>query len=75
MDTPFSFPWDLWDRLPSEVHAYIRGLQGRLVTLEAMVQTCQAQVQTLQEQLRQTSRHSSRPPSSDSPQAQRPKRP
>ena len=61
-------PQASWDQTPPEVQAYIRALEARVVTLEAMVQA-------LQEQLNQTSRNSSRPPSSDPPQHQRSSRP
>ena len=75
MDTHPSLPPELWERTPPEVQAYIRALEARIVTFEAVVQTLQAQVRTLQEQLHQTSRNSSRPPSSDPPQSPRPRRP
>lgn len=75
MDTPPSLPPELWERTPPEVQAYIWTLEARIVTFEAMVQTLQEQVRTLQEQLNQTSRNSSRPPSSDPPQSHRPRRP
>ena len=75
MDTLPSLPPELWERTPPEVQAYIRALEARIVPLEAIVHTLQEQVRTLQEQLNQTSRNSSRPPSSDSPQSQRPRRP
>jgi transposase len=68
MDTHPTFPPDLWEQTPPEVRAYIGTLEARVVALEAMVQA-------LQEQLKQDSRNSSRPPSSDSPASQRPKRP
>lgn len=74
MDTPTALPAALWERTPPEVHTSIRGLEARLMTFEAMVQTLQVQVQRLQEQLNRTSRHASRPPSSDPLQAQRPRR-
>lgn len=74
MDTYPALPPELWEQIPPEVQAYIRGLEARLVTVEAMVQALQEQVQTLQAQLNQTSRNSSRPPSSDPPQAVRPRR-
>jgi transposase len=61
-------PQASWDQTPPEVQAYIRALEARVVTLEAMVQA-------LQEQLNQTSRNSSRPPSSEPPQHQRSSRP
>ena len=75
MDTPPSLPPELWERTPPEVQAYIRALEERIVLFEAMVHTLQEQVRTLEERLNQTSRNSSRPPSSDPPQPQRPRRP
>ena len=75
MDTHPSLPPELWERTPPAVQAYIRALEARIVTFEAMVHTLQEQVRTLQEQLNQTSRNSSRPPSSDPPQSPRPRRP
>jgi transposase len=68
METPTALPPDIWERTPPEAQAYIGELEARVATLEAMVHT-------LQEQLNQTSRNSSRPPSSDPPQSQRPCRP
>jgi len=61
---------EIWERLPLEARAYIRGLETRVAALEAMVQQ-------LREQLQQDSHTSSRPPSSDPPQAvaKRPRRP
>jgi transposase len=60
---------DIWERTPAEAQAYIRTLEARVAALEAIVQQ-------LREQVQQTSRTSSRPPSSDPPQAlaQRPRR-
>src|SRR5438128_9368691 len=75
MDTPLTLPQELWDRLPPEVRAYIETLEGQVQTLTSMVHTLQEQVRTLEERLNQTSRNSSRPPSSDPPQHQRPRRP
>src|SRR2546426_1749089 len=75
MDIPLTLPQELWDRLPPEVRAYIETLKGQVKTLTSMVHTLQEQVRTLQEQLNQTSRNSSRPPSSDPPQHGRPRRP
>jgi transposase len=78
MDTHPTLPPELWDQTPPEVQAYIQALEAQLATLEALeatVHTLQEQVRTLQEQLHQTSRNSSRPPSSDSPSSPRPKRP
>lgn len=74
MDRHPSLPQALWERIPLEVQAYIRGLEAHIVTLEATVHALQEQVQTLQAQLNQTSRNSSRPPSSDPPQVSRPRR-
>ena len=55
--------------IPPEAQVYIRALESRIAALEATVQQ-------LREQVQQTSRTSSRPPSSDPPQAlgQRPRR-
>jgi len=60
---------EVWERLPPEAQAYIRVLEARVAALEATVQQ-------LQEQLQQNSRTSSRPPSSDAPEAlaKRPRR-
>jgi transposase len=68
METPAALPRDIWERTPPEAQAYIGALETRVTALVAMVQA-------LQEQLRQTSRNSSRPPSSDPPLPQRPPRP
>jgi transposase len=85
METLAALPRDIWERTPPEAQAYIRTLEGlevytgelesRLSTLESMLQALQEQNRALQEQLNQTSRNSSRPPSSDPPQSQRPSRP
>jgi transposase len=63
------FSPEVWERLPPEVQAYIRVLEARVEALEVTVRQ-------LQEQLQQNSRTSSRPPSSDSPEAlaKRPRR-
>src|SRR5262247_223075 len=74
MDTHPTFPQELWDRTPPEVQAYIRALEARLESIEAMVHALQGHIRTLEERLNQTSRNSSRPPSSDPPPSQRPKR-
>jgi transposase len=77
MDTHPILPPELWDRTPPEVQAYIRALEARLAALENLetrLHSLQAQVRTLEEQLNQTSRNSSRPPSSDPPGSLRPKR-
>jgi transposase len=57
------------------VRAYIETLEGQVQTLTSMIHTLQEQVRALQEQVTQTSRNSSRPPSSDPPQSPRPPRP
>src|SRR6266496_3382054 len=68
METLAALPRDIWERTPPEAQAYIGTLEVRVATLEDMVRT-------LQEQLNQSSRNSSRPPSSDPLQSQRPTRP
>ena len=74
MDTPPALLHEVWERTPPEAQAYIRAMEARVETLTSMVHAFQEQVGTLQEQLHQTSRNSSRPPSSDPPQVQRPRR-
>lgn len=68
METPAALTPDIWERTPPEAQAYIGTLESRLSALEARVQALEAQNGTLQERLNQTSRNSSRPPSSDPPQ-------
>jgi len=75
METLPALLHEVWERTPPEAQAYIRALEARVETLTSMVRALQEQVGTLQEQLHQTSRNSSRPPSSDPPQVQRPRRP
>jgi transposase len=75
MDTHPSLPQDLWEQTPPEVRAYIVALEARVTALESMVQALQEQNRALQEQLNQTSRNSSRPPSSDPLSSPRPKHP
>jgi transposase len=60
---------DIWERIPPEAQAYIWALEARVAALEATVQQLRAQLQ-------QNSQTSSRPPSSDPPQAlaKRPRR-
>lgn len=74
METHPSLPQDIWEQTPLAVQTYIGTLEARVVTLEALVSTLEAEVRTLQEQLRKNSRNSSRPPSSDPPQAEHPRR-
>lgn len=68
METLPALSHEVWERTPPEAQAYIRALEARVTTLEGMMQA-------LQEQLNQTSRNSSRPPSSDPPYSERPRRP
>src|SRR5262245_14435218 len=75
MDSHPTLPQDLWDQTPPAVRASIETLEGQVQTLTSMIHTLQEQVRALQEQLTQTSRNSSRPPSSDPPQSPRPPRP
>jgi transposase len=76
MDAKPPLPQEVWERTPVEAQAYIRALDARVAVLEATVQSLQATIQHLTEQLQQDSRTSSRPPSSDPPQAtgKRPRR-
>src|SRR5262245_61466536 len=67
MNTSRPFPPELWEQTPRAAQEYIRTLEARLAALETTVQQ-------LLERLQQDSRNSSRPPSSDAPQA-RPHRP
>ena len=62
MNTTPPFPPELWEQTPLAVREYIRTLEARVAELEAMVQR-------LLERLQQDSQNSSRPPSSDPPQA------
>src|SRR5262249_47833306 len=68
-NTPPPFPPALWEQTPMAVREYIRTLEARVAALEATIQQ-------LLERLHQDSHNSSRPPSSDPPQAlpQRPRR-
>jgi transposase len=68
METLPALSHEVWERTPPEAQAYIRALEARVTTLEGMMQA-------LQEQLNQTSRNSSRPPSSDPLHRERPRRP
>ena len=83
MDDETPIAQEVWERLPAEAQAYIRALETRVGALEEIVQSLKAAIQQveatvhqLRAQLQQNSRTSSRPPSSDPPQAlsQRPRR-
>jgi transposase len=76
MNAEHPFSPALWEQTPAAVQDYIRALEARVIALESAVQRLEATVQQLTEQLRQDSRTSSRPPSSDPPQAtgKRPRR-
>jgi transposase len=69
MNTERPFSQELWDQTPAVIQDYIRGLESRVAALEAVVQRLEATVHDLTERLQQDSRTSSRPPSSDPPQA------
>jgi hypothetical protein len=60
MDSQIPFPPERGERIPPAAPAYIRALENRVAVLEATVQE-------VREQGQQTSRTSSRPPSSDPP--------
>src|SRR5882724_8059163 len=76
MNAERPFPSELWQHIPAAVQDYIHALEARVTALEAAVQRLEATVQHLTERLQQDSRTSSRPPSSDPPQAttKRPRR-
>ena len=76
MDTTPALPQEIWERTPAEAQEYLRALEARVDVLEVMVQHLPATIQQVTEQLQRNSRTSSRPPSSDPPQAlgQRPRR-
>jgi transposase len=76
MDTERPFSQAVWDQIPAAVQDYITALEARMAALGAAVQRLEATVQHLTERLQQDSRTSSRPPSSDPPQAlgKRPRR-
>ena len=59
----------LWDHTPVAVQAYLEAVEARVAALEGSVQRLEATVQQLTEHVQQNSRNSSRPPSSDLPQA------
>jgi transposase len=63
------FSQALWDQTPVAVQDYIEALEARVAALEGSVQRLEAAVQHLTEHVQQNSRNSSRPPSSDPPQA------
>jgi transposase len=69
MNAERPFPPELWEQIPAAVQAYIRTLEARVTALETAVQRLEASVQHLTERVQQDSRTSSRPPSSDPPQA------
>jgi transposase len=76
MNAERPFSQALWAQTPAAVQDYIRALEARVMAMESAVQRLDLTVQQLTEQLRQDSRTSSRPPSSDPPQAigKRPRR-
>jgi uncharacterized protein DUF6444 len=75
MEPRAAFPPDMWPQTPPKAQAYIRARAARLAALESMVQALQEPNRAFHEQRNQTSRTSSRPPSSDPPQSHRPRRP
>lgn len=69
MNAKRPFSQALWDQTPVAVQDYIEALEARVAALEGSVQRLEAAVQHLTEKVQQNSRNSSRPPSSDPPQA------
>jgi hypothetical protein len=63
------FSQAVWDQTSVAVQDYLEALEIRVVELESTVQRLEVTGQHLTEQVRQTSRNSSRPPSSAPPQA------
>lgn len=64
-----------WNRTPPAVQTLVLSLWQQVQALQAQVEALEAEVAQLRERLGQTSRNSSRPPSSDPPDAPpRPKR-
>jgi transposase len=76
MNTERPFSQALGEQTSATVRDYIQALEARVMALESALRHLEATVQRLTEQLRQDSRTSSRPPSSDPPQAigKRPRR-
>ena len=76
MQTERPFSPAVWDQIPAAVQNYVTALEVRVAALETIVQRLEATVHDLTERLQQDSRTSSRPPSSDPPQAlsKRPRR-
>jgi hypothetical protein len=63
------FPSELWPQIPAAVQDSMHALEARVTALAAAVQRWEATVQHLTERLPHDSRPSSRPSSSDPPQA------
>jgi transposase len=69
-------PDEIRASLPPEAQAYIAALEAAVTELQAQLKALQEQVDELRARTRQTSRNSSRPPSTDPPDAPpRPRRP
>jgi transposase len=62
-------PLDTWEALPAEVQTLLLALQAQVVAVQAENVALQARVHDLESRLGQDSSNSSRPPSSDPPQA------
>jgi transposase len=69
MNAKRPFSQALWDQTPVAVQDDIEALEARVAALEGSVQRLEAAVQHLTAHVQQNSRNSSRPPSSDPPQA------
>jgi transposase len=68
-NTSWSFPFSQtdWDQTPSAVQTHLLSLQAQLHDLQQQHHQLHNQVDLLQGRLDQTSKTSSKPPSSDSP--------
>jgi transposase len=64
-------PADVWIRLPPEARALVEALRADVGELQGQVRALRQQVEELQARLNQNSTNSSRPPSTDPPQAKR----
>src|SRR5579875_2996621 len=69
MDVAAPLAPDLWDTLTAESQRLIRDLQAQVLAIETENATLHARIRELEARVGQDSTNSSRPPSSDPPQA------